>query len=156
MVFSKEERKICDKFKYVINNYELEYVTSYKYLGINMSNTGKFALAERKSLKASRALFSVKQSIFNNNVKPSVIFRIFDSLVKPIALYGSEVWFGYKTFFFNKSIKVMFEMSFKGNNEFDKIHTRFCKSVLGVNSRTSSFAVYSELGQINTSSHFSN
>ena len=39
-------------------------------------------------------------------------------------------------------------MSFKGNNEFDKIDTRFCKSVLGVNSRASNFAVNSELGQI--------
>ena len=33
-------------------------------------------------------------------------------------------------------------------NEFDKINTRFCKSVLGVHSRSSNFAVYSELGQI--------
>ena len=66
MVFSKGGNKICNKFKYVINDSELEYVTSYKYLGINISNTGKFALAEKNlSLKASRALFSVKQSIFN-------------------------------------------------------------------------------------------
>ena len=41
MVFSKGGNKICNKFKYVINNSELEYVTSYKYLGINISNTGK-------------------------------------------------------------------------------------------------------------------
>ena len=74
----------------------MEYVTSYKYLGINISNTGKFELAEKHlSLKASRALFSVKQIIFNNDVK-TVILRIFVSLVKPIALYRSEVWFGYK------------------------------------------------------------
>ena len=39
-------------------------------------------------------------------------------------------------------------MSFKGHNEFDKIYTRFCKSVLGVHSKASNFAVYSELGQI--------
>ena len=97
MVFSKVGRTKTDKFNFVINSSAVDYVTSYKYLGINISNTGKFALAEKNlSLKASRALFSVKQSVFNNNVKPSVIFRIFDSLVKPIALYGSDVWFGYK------------------------------------------------------------
>ena len=90
----------------------------------------------------------MKQSVFNNNVKPSVIFKIFDSLVKPIALYGSDVWFGYKKCFYNKSLNEIFEMSFKGHNEFDKIYTRFCKSVLGVHSKTSNFAVYSELGQI--------
>ena len=42
----------------------------------------------------------------------------------------------------------MFEMSFKGHNEFDKIYTRFYKSVLDVLSRTSNLAVYCELGQI--------
>ena len=56
------------------------------------------------SLKASRALFSIKKGVFNNNVKPSVIFRIFDSLVKPIALYGSEVWFGSKQAFITKQL----------------------------------------------------
>ena len=50
--------------------------------------------------------------------------------------------------FLHKTIKEMFEMSFKGNNEFDEINTRFCKSVLGVSSRATNFAVYSELGQI--------
>ena len=149
MVFSKGGRTTKDKFNFVINNSYVDHVTSYKYLGINISNTGKFALAEKNlSLKASRALFSVKQSVFNNNVKPSVIFKIFDSLIKPIALYGSDVWFGYKKCFYNKSLEEMFEMSFKGHNEFDKIYTRFCKYVLGVHSRSSNFAVYSELGQI--------
>ena len=38
-------------------------------------------------------------------------------------------------------------MSFKCFNEFDKIYTRFSKYVLGVHSKASNFAVYSELGQ---------
>ena len=42
----------------------------------------------------------------------------------------------------------MFEMSFKGYNEFDKTFTRFCKYILGVHCKTSYFAVYSELGQV--------
>ena len=57
MVFSKVGRTKTDKFNFVINSSAVEYVSSYKYLGINISNTGKFALAEKKnlSLKASRA-----------------------------------------------------------------------------------------------------
>ena len=95
---------------------------------MNISNTVKFTLAEKNlSVKASRALFCIKQGVFNSNMKPSVIFRIFNSLVKPIALCGSEVWFGYKTSFHkNKTIDEMFEMSFKGYNGFDKTFTRFC------------------------------
>ena len=35
----------------------------------------------------------------------------------------------------------MFEITFKGQNEFDKIFTRFSKFVLGVHSKASNFAV---------------
>ena len=42
----------------------------------------------------------------------------------------------------------MYEMSFKGYNEFDKTFTRFCKYMLGVHSETSYFAVYGELGHV--------
>ena len=41
----------------------------------------------------------------------------------------------------------MFKITFKGQNEFDKIFTRFSKFVLGVHSKASNFAVLSELGQ---------
>ena len=39
----------------------------------------------------------------------------------------------------------MFEITFKGQNEFDNILTRFSKFVLGVHSKASNFAVLSEL-----------
>ena len=108
-VFSKGGRKIKDSPKFVINETVVETVSHYKYLGVNISHTGTFIVTEKYlGLKASRALFSIKQGVFNNNVKPYVIFRIFDSLVKPIALYGSEVWFGYKTSFHNKTIDQFF------------------------------------------------
>ena len=69
----------------------LEYVNQYKYLGVNISSTGNFLVAEKTpGLKASRALFSIKQSHFSNNIKPSAILHVFDSLVKPIAMYNSE------------------------------------------------------------------
>ena len=46
-----------------------------------------------------------------------------------------------------KSIEEIFEITFKGQNEFDKIFTRFSKFVLGVHSKASNFTVLSELGQ---------
>ena len=42
----------------------------------------------------------------------------------------------------------MFEMSFKGHNEFDKLFTRFSKYVVGVHSKASNFAVLSDLSQL--------
>ena len=57
----------------------------------------KFLVTEKHlSLKANRAPFSIKQSIFDKDLKPSAILHIFDCLVKPIALYGSEIWSAFK------------------------------------------------------------
>ena len=98
-------------------------------------------------MKASRALFSIKQSIFDKTIKPSSILYIFDSLVKPIALYNSEIWTAYKYCFKGKTIEELFALTLKNTNEFDKTYMRFCKYVLGVNSKACNFAVISELGR---------
>ena len=116
---------------------------------MNVSNSCKFSVAEKNlSLKANRALFSIEQSIFDKSLaKPSAILHIFDFLVKPIALYGSEVWVSYKQCYKGKSVVDLLKMTLKYNSEFEKGHTRFCKYVLGVNSKACNFAVHSELGQ---------
>ena len=54
---------------------------------------------------------------------------LFDSLVVPIILYGSEVWGIYST------------------PEIDNIHLRFCKSILGVKQQTPNAAVFGKLGR---------
>ena len=67
-----------DKFRFVIGHEVLERVRQYKYLGVNISNSGKFSVAEKNlSLEASRALFSIKQSIFDKSLKPLAILHIF-------------------------------------------------------------------------------
>ena len=148
MVFSKSGRVPKDKFKYKLGGDEIEYGNNYKYLGVNFANTGTFSVAEKNlGLKASRALFSIKQSIFDKDLKPSAILSIFESLVKPIALYGIEIWTAYKPCYKSKTLDEMFEMSFKSNTEFDKMYTKFCKYVLGVHYKACNFAVFSELGQ---------
>ena len=115
---------------------------------MNIPNSGKFSVAEKNlSLKASRALFSIKQSIFDKSLKPSAILHMFDVLVKPIALYGSEVWVPYKQCYKGKSVDELFKLTLKYNSEFEKVHTRFCKYVLGINSKACNFAMHSEPGQ---------
>ena len=52
------------RFYFIVGQTNLECVNSYKYLGVEISANGKFLTAEKNlSLKASRALFSIKQSI---------------------------------------------------------------------------------------------
>ena len=149
MAFSKERITGINKnkFRFVIGNDDIEYVSQYKYLCVIFTSNAKFSVAENTlSMKASRALFSIKQSIFDKTIKPSSLLCIFDALVKPIALYGSEIWSGYKSCYVGKTIEEMFEMTLKNTNEFDKTYMRFCKYTLGVHSKACNFAVISELG----------
>ena len=88
MTFSKTGRMLKDRFKLVVGTDDIEYFNQYKYLGVILTSNGKFSVAVKTlSMKTSRALFSIKQSIFDKNVKPSSILHIIDALVKPIALY---------------------------------------------------------------------
>ena len=108
-VFSKGGRKIKDSPKFVINETVVETVSHYKYLGVNISHTRTFIVTEKYlGLKASRALFSIKQGVFNNNVKPYVIFRIFDSLVKPIAYMVVKSGLVTKQAFITKQLIIFF------------------------------------------------
>ena len=55
--------------------------------------------------------------------------KLFDSMIEPILLYGSEVW-GYE------NIKIL-----------EQIHLIFCKRILKVRNTTPNFIVYGELGR---------
>ena len=59
---------------------------------------------------------------------------LFDKLVTPILLYGSEIW-AYK------------------NNDIEKHHLRYCKYILSVNKSTTSSMVYGELGRYPLNTH---
>ena len=77
MVFSKSGKANEKYGKFTIGQTLLENVDQYKYLGVDISANGKFSIAEKNlSMKASRALFSIKQSIFDKTIKPSAVLRI--------------------------------------------------------------------------------
>ena len=103
---------------------------NFTYLGIRFTHTGNLsqsvkALSEQ-ALKAYHNLLYVFDRV-HLDVKTKL--SLFDAMVVPILLYGSEVWgvYGYK--------------------EIDKLHIKFCKYILGVRQQTSNYAVYGELGR---------
>ena len=88
------------KTKFSIRNMALENVKCIKYLG--------FTIAAKKcrfipklielSVKARRAIYALncKVKIFRFLVK--LILKLFETLIKPILLYGAEVWGPYTNF----------------------------------------------------------
>ena len=72
-----------------IGNHEIEEVSSYCYLGIDVHNSGSFSLARAQlKKKAMRALYGIKRSVNKSKLSFRSLTTLFDSLIKPIVLYG--------------------------------------------------------------------
>ena len=141
----------------------IEQVTSFKYLGIEFSYDGDNLITKSDLYKRGlKAYFKLMRSL-NPAPTPSVSLHLFDHLLKPILLYGCEIWspidLKYKITTrshltekdtFVKKLREKFPYITKYFDKIDlieKLHLKFCKSTLGVNSKATNLAVYSELGR---------
>ncbi len=86
--------------KWYFKGERITVVNEYKYLGILFTHT----LNLNKSIinlatRGKRALLQLLSVIPKLGVvSPNIFFKLFDSQVQPILLYGSEIW-GYKEFY---------------------------------------------------------
>ena len=128
MLFKASNRP--EQFELFYDGSIIETVRNFIYLGVNVSCNGKFFNAQKHlSEQASKALYALS-NVFNNNVLlVQDKMKLFDSIVLPILMYGSEIWGFYKS------------------NDIEKVHMRFLKQILGVRKQTSNIAVYGELGR---------
>ena len=74
-----------------LNGSELEYVSSYQYLGQIVNFKGQDEEIEKRITNAWRKFWSLK-NIFNMDISPTIRKHIFDSSVTPILTYGSQTW----------------------------------------------------------------
>ena len=90
--------------------------SSYSYLGVIFGSTLNWSrCVENLSGKALKAVAGIKRLYFRlKNLPAETVFKVFDTKVKPILLYGSEVW-GCKKF-----------------DDIEKVHIKICKMILGV------------------------
>ena len=109
---------------------EVEIVNSFTYLGVVFTSGGSFMQnAKTLSGKALRAMHQLLQIIKEVETPMNISFKLFDSLVASVLMYGSEIW-GYI------------------NAEcIERVHRKFCKYMLNVKLSTNTYAVYSELGR---------
>ena len=117
MIFNKTGRLLRNKFN----------VRSYKYLGLVFTPSGeiKSALDDLKPI-ALKAYMGMKDKLgicFKSY--PTDTAQLFDTLVKPILLYGSDFWGC---------------LSLPENNPIENLHLMFCKH-LGVQKHTTTDGV---------------
>ncbi len=92
MVFSS--KKHDNKTAFYFGENKLETVEKYTYLGISFTRDGKLKEAVNTlHSKAMKGMFSLWSSLHTGiTVKPQLPLHIFDSTIRPILTYGSEVW----------------------------------------------------------------
>ena len=135
MVFNRAFTKNIQNLTYTLDGEAINTTKTYCYLGIEMSSTGSFHKATDALYKKSlRALFSLYSaiSIHSDETNTKLYLKLFDALIKPILLYGCEIWGS---------------LISQPNNPISKFVNKFYRTLLGVPRYTSTTGVHVELGR---------
>ena len=128
VVFSRGKIRKRPAFTYAGD--ELDVVDDFIYLGVTLNYNGRFKKAISKQVsQAKRAMFSVLSNIRKLKLPIDISCELFDSLVLPIALYGSEVW------------------GFEDITQIEVFHRKFLRNILGVHKSVASCMIYGETGR---------
>ena len=137
--YSVETDKINTKGNLKYENEILNVVDRQTYLVLEMTSSGRYTYArEILSKKAYKVLAKIKRLLSDSDTSAiSIKNKLFDALVKPILLYGCEIWgpeiLSYKTHFDKSTI--------------EQVHIKFCKEALNTPWYTENTAVRAELGR---------
>ena len=102
-------KKCIPSSNFKINGCELDFVLKYKHLGLLFSNNGQVQSAqEHLTDRATKAWFAIRNGLFNIKAWPvNVYLKSFESVIKPILMYGSEIWGQYMI---NRKDSTVFKM----------------------------------------------
>ena len=129
LVFRKRGR-LKENEVWTYNGIHLEVVNDFNYLGTVFNYTGTFALNQEMLIgKGLRAMNCLLSNTRGYHLSPKVMCQLFDAFVGSILSLTSEVW------------------GFGNCKSIERIHLKFCKTILKVRSSTCSLGVYGDLGR---------
>ncbi len=129
VVFRKRGRT-RDNETWLYDGTNIDVVNDFSYLGVVLNYTGSFVLNNLTlSGKGLKALHVLLINIRKHNVPPKYMGQLFDAFVSSTLNYACEIW-GYSK-----------------SKELERIHLKFCKTILGVKTSTSNAGIYGELGR---------
>ena len=141
VVFNRGGRIIKTNIK--IDGQPIDSVKYYKYLGICFSVGGKFTFAKNElSQRGMKAVFKLQSLFKQSSPGISTSFHLFDHVIKPILLYGSDIWGCYQLSNGSVDIKKLF------NDSIEKCQLRFCRYTLGVSRRAPNTGLLGETGRL--------
>ena len=139
LVFNRPGKLVKTNILY--NNTTLENVCNYKYLGLLFNSSGKFEIA-RKDLvdRGLKAMFKLTSTFKNVQPNYGTCIHLFDSIVKPILTYGSDIC-GIRNSKYSSTYNEMCK------DIMEKCHLKYCRFVLGINRRAPNLSVYGDMGR---------
>ena len=143
------------KLSFKLGDKLLEIVDTYCYLGVVLHSSGELRTAQQTlKTKAMRAFFGLKRTVIRSKLSFKSLSTLFDSLIKPIALYGAPVWT--PTSATIKSVIKHITSNPPNTQNFiskinrstsEKVHLSFLKWALGVHKKASNVGVWGETGR---------
>ena len=134
MVFGSQE-----KVEILFNDLKIKQTQQYKFLGAIFSAVHKVGSDPFKlnydylSDQARKSMFAIKQKLKSiGYLPPKTMFYLYNSALKPIIIYASDVWGVHKA----------------GRETADKFFLKFAKQILGVRQTTTNIFAMGESGQI--------
>ena len=150
-----------DHTNFKIGNHLINEVESYCYLGIEIHNSGSFTQARTElKKKAMRAMYAMKNTINKTKLTFRSLTTLFDSLIKPIVLYGAPI--------FTPTMSIIKHIAKRTNHNdetetdtdiqtnilkkisllnSEKVHLHFLKWSLGVNRKATNAGVWGDSGR---------
>ena len=155
MVFNTTGRILKCSENFVFDGTKLKSSKEYTYLGITLSLTGayKSAILHLRS-KALRGYFSMRKIVDWRYLKRFSLLKLTDMLIKPILMYGCEIWLPYLTGNYmvdimdsNNSCLHEKTVSMLGTLPFEQMYLQMMKWIFGVNKKTANAAIYGDTGR---------
>ena len=155
MIFNKSGRLISPINDIILNGVPIEVTQTYCYLGIVFVPSGKFKIAsDELRKKALRSFFKLKSAVSRENLSVTALFKLFDALVLPVLSYGCQVLLPDSRFVAQITKPATSNnwqqswLSAISNDNFEKIHLKFIKWVLGVHKKASNIGCWGDTGRI--------
>ncbi len=132
------------KEAFTIANQQINTVDHFTYLGVTFSYNGSFNRAIKDlATKATRASFKISATLRSRKVLNCGLYiKLFDAMVKPVSLYGAQVWSERLLSFYQKDDFGNFDML-----AFEQLQNKICKCALRVGRYTSNMASRAEVGR---------
>lgn len=127
IIFSKG--RISQNRIFKLGTENIETINEYKYLGIYFSRTGSFTKTKKYlAEQANKAMFSLLRKINNLSLPYDIQIDLFEKTIKPILLYGCEIW------------------GFGNIDILERVQLKFYKYIFGLKKSTPTHMIYGELG----------